>query len=125
MSNAGISPIDLLWMDHRLVLAPTSATDENWVAAGKPCLRQNCAHRHCNHIPSEDMECNECDCLGFVGFAHPDDSEATRAIRSPRYPKRRRRKCADAQQGLSSPTDPNPTGPPLSRKCPDHDRHSC
>ena len=63
MSNAGISLIDLLPMDHRPAWAPTSTTCENWVAAGKPCLRQNCGHRHGNHIPSEDMECNECDCL--------------------------------------------------------------
>lgn len=125
MSNAGIPLIDLLRMDHRPAWAPTSTTCENWVAAGKPCLRQNCGHRHGNHIPSEDMECNECDCLGFVGFGHPDDSGATPAIRSPRYPKRRRRKCPDAQQGLSCPTDPNPTGSPLARKCVDHDRRSC
>ena len=125
MSNAGISPIDVLWMDHRLVLAPTSATYENWVAAGKPCLRQNCAHRHCNHIPSEDMECNECDCLGFVGFAHLDDSGATPAIRSPRNLKRRPGKCPDAQEGRSSPTDPKPNGAPLPRKCSDHDRRTC
>jgi hypothetical protein len=49
------------------------STYEDWVAAGKPCLRQSCRHRHGDHIPSEDMECNECDCLGFVGFAHPGD----------------------------------------------------
>jgi RNA polymerase sigma-70 factor (ECF subfamily) len=79
MSNAGNSPIDLLRMDYRLVRAPTSTSHENWVAAGKPCLRQNCGHHHGNHIPSEDMECNECDCLGFVGFAHPDHSGATPA----------------------------------------------
>ena len=59
--------------------APTSINYENWVAAGKPCLRQDCGHSHGNHIPSEAMECNECDCLGFVGFAHPDDSGATPA----------------------------------------------
>jgi hypothetical protein len=125
MSNAGISPIDLLWMDHRPLRAPTSTTYEHWVAAGKPCLRHTCGHRHGNHIPSEGMECNECDCLGFVGFAHSADSVATPAIRSLRYPNRRRRKCPGAQQGLSPPTDPSPTGSPLSRKCPDHDRHSC
>jgi hypothetical protein len=123
-SNAGVSPIDLLWRDHRLIWAPTSTTYENWVAAGKPCLCQNCGHHRGNHIPSEAMECNECDCLGFVGFAHPDDSSATAARKSPRYPKRRPRKCPDAQQGLSSPTDPKPTGSPPSRKCPDHDRHT-
>jgi hypothetical protein len=59
-------------LDHRLVSgALESTTYEDWVAAGKPCLRQNCGHRHGNHIPSEDMECNECDCLGFVGRSHP------------------------------------------------------
>jgi hypothetical protein len=87
MSNAGISPIDLLWADHhRLARAPTSTTYENWVAAGKPCLRQNCGHRHGNHIPSEDMECDECQCLGFVGFGHPDDSGARPAIKKPEIP---------------------------------------
>jgi hypothetical protein len=54
--------------------APMSTSYEDWVAAGKPCLRQSCGHRHGDHIPSEDMECNKCDCLGFVSFAHPDDS---------------------------------------------------
>jgi hypothetical protein len=56
------------------VRAPMRTSYEDWVAAGKPCLRQSCGHRHGDHIPSEDMECNECDCLGFVGVAHPDDS---------------------------------------------------
>jgi RNA polymerase sigma-70 factor, ECF subfamily len=51
-----------------------STTYEDWVAAGKPCLRQSCGHHHGDHTPSEDMECNECNCLRFVGFAHPDDS---------------------------------------------------
>jgi hypothetical protein len=60
------------------VWAPTSTTYESWVAAGKPCLRQNCGHRHCRHIPSEGMECSGCDCLGFVGFAHPDELRTTR-----------------------------------------------
>ncbi|MCW2649878.1 MAG: hypothetical protein JWR32_854 [Mycobacterium sp.] len=50
-----------------------STTYEDWVAAGKPCLRQSCGHRRGDHIPSEDMECDECDCLAFVGFAHPYD----------------------------------------------------
>jgi hypothetical protein len=95
-----LSVLDLLWMDHRLVCAPTSTTYEGWVAAGKPCLRQNCGHRHGSHIPSEGMECSACDCLGFVGFAHPDDSGTTRA-------------------------DPNPTRPSVSRKCLDHDCYSC
>jgi hypothetical protein len=87
-----LSVLDLPRLDHRLVLAPTSTTSEGWADAGKPCLRQNCGHLRRNHIPSEGMECNECDCLGFVGAAHPDDSRATRAIRSP---KRRRHKHAD------------------------------
>jgi hypothetical protein len=78
LSNAAVSPIDLLWMDHRLIWAPTSTTYETWVAAGKPCLRQNCGHHHGNHIPSEAMECNECDCLGFVGFAHSDEIRSFR-----------------------------------------------
>jgi hypothetical protein len=64
-----LSALDLLWMDHPLDWGPTSTTYEGWVAAGKPCLRQNCGHRHGRHIPSEGMECNACDCLGFVGFA--------------------------------------------------------
>jgi hypothetical protein len=116
MSNAAVSPIDLLWMDHRLMWTPTSTTYENWVAAGKPCLRQNCGHHHGNHIPSEAMECNECDCLGFVGFAHSDQLRSSRrfgatpAIKSPRYPKRRPRESPDARQGLSSLTDPKPPG---------------
>ena len=46
MSNAGIPLIDLLRTDHRPAWAPTSTTCENWVAAGKPCLPQNCGHRH-------------------------------------------------------------------------------
>jgi hypothetical protein len=49
-------------------------TVEDWVAAGKPCMRNSCGHRHCDHIPSEAMECDSCDCLGFVGFAHPRDA---------------------------------------------------
>ena len=103
MSNAGVSPTDLLWMDHQLTWAPTSTTYEDWVAAGKPCLRQHCGHHRGNHIPSEAMECNACDCLGFVGFAHPDDSGATPAIKSPRYAKRRPHKCPDARQRAFAP----------------------
>ncbi len=49
-------------------------TFEDWVAAGKPCMRNSCGHRHCDHIPSEAMECDSCNCLGFVGFAHPGDA---------------------------------------------------
>ena len=109
--SVNLSVLDPLRMDQRLVRAPTRITYESWGAAGKPCLRQNCGHDRGNHIPSEGMECSECDCLGFVGFAHPDDSGATPAIRSSRYPKRRRRTFADAQPGASSPTDPNPLAP--------------
>jgi len=68
---------DLLWMDHRLVWAPTIATYKSWVAAGKPCLRRSCGHHRGSHIASEGMECSECDCPGFVDFAHPDDSGIT------------------------------------------------
>ena len=131
MTSVNLSVLDPLRMDHRLVWATTSTTYESWVAAGKPCLRQSCGHDRGSHIPSEGMECSECDCLGFVGSAHRDDSGATPAIRSPRYPKRRRRTFADAQLrtfadaqlGVSSPADPNPLAP--SRKCLDHDRHRC
>ena len=64
-------------MDHRLVWAPTNTTCDGWTAAGKPCLRQSCGHDHSSHIRSEGMECSKCDCLGFVGFAQPDDSLPT------------------------------------------------
>jgi hypothetical protein len=47
-----------------------NTTYGDWITAGKPCLRQGCGHRHGDHIPSEDMECCDCDCLGFIGFAH-------------------------------------------------------
>jgi hypothetical protein len=57
--------------------APTSTTYEHWVTAGKPCFRHGCGHRHGNHIPSEGMECNECDCLGFVGFADSSRTSST------------------------------------------------
>ena len=54
--------------------APVSLGFEKWAAAaGKPCLRQSCGHPHADHIPSEAMECNQCDCPRFVGFAQPDD----------------------------------------------------
>ena len=53
--------------------APVSFVYEKWVAAGNPCLRQSCGHPHADHIPSEALECNQCDCLRFVGFAQPDD----------------------------------------------------
>ena len=94
--SVDLSAFDLLRLDQ-LVCAPASATYEGWVAAGKPCLRQNCGHRHSRHIPSEGMECNECACLEFVGFTHLDDSSGARVIRSP---KRRRRKCADPLAGV-------------------------
>jgi len=109
--SVNLSVLDPPRMDHRLFWAPTTTTYESWGAAGKPCLRQSCGHDRGSHIPSEGMECSECDCLGFVDFAHPDDSGATPAIRSPRYPKRRRRTFADAQLGVSSPADPNPLAP--------------
>jgi hypothetical protein len=95
--SVDLSVLDPLRMDHRLVWAPTSTTYESWVAAGKPCLRQNCGHNRGSHIPSEGMECNACSCLGFVGFAQSDDSGAARAIRGQR---RRRRNCADAQLAI-------------------------
>jgi hypothetical protein len=62
------------------------AAYEDWVAAGKPCLRQACGHRHGDHIPSEAMECNACDCLRFVGFALPDDAAGQCFVRSRRQP---------------------------------------
>jgi hypothetical protein len=92
-----LSVLDLLWMDRRPVWPPTSTTYEGWVAAGKPCLRQNCGHPHGSHIPSEGMECNACSCLGFVGFAQSDDSGAARTIRGQRH---RRHNCADAQLAI-------------------------
>ena len=92
-----LSVLDLLRFDHRLVWAPTSTAHESWVAVGKPCLRQTCGHDRCSHIPSEGMECSECDCLGFVGFAQSDSSGAPHAIRDPR---RRRRNCADTQPAI-------------------------
>jgi hypothetical protein len=60
-----------------------STTHEDWVAAGKPCLRQACGHRRGDHIPSEAMECNACDCLGFVGLAHPDDAAVWSLLTAP------------------------------------------
>jgi hypothetical protein len=57
--------------------APVSFAYEEWVTAGKPCLRQSCGHHHADHIPSEAMECNQCDCLRFVGFADPAIADAT------------------------------------------------
>jgi hypothetical protein len=59
------------------------ATFEDWVAAGKPCLRKSCRHHQSDHIPSEAMECDLYDCLRFVGFAHPDDATAWSSLRRP------------------------------------------
>jgi len=75
--SVDLSLHDPLWMGHRPVGAPTNTTYEGWAAAGKPCLRQSCGHEHSSHIRSEGMECSKCDCLGFVGFAQPDDSRPT------------------------------------------------
>jgi len=53
--------------------APVSLDFEKWAAAaGKPCVRQSCGHPHADHIPSEAMECNQCDCPRFIGLAQPD-----------------------------------------------------
>lgn len=32
--------------------APVRFAYKKWVAAGKPCLRQNCGHPHAVHIPA-------------------------------------------------------------------------
>jgi hypothetical protein len=74
-----------------------SFTYEKWVAAGKPCLRQSCGHPHADHIPSEAMECDQCDCLRLVGFAHPDDCRCGRQPGG----------CARRATTASSATDPN------------------
>jgi hypothetical protein len=89
MMSVNLSVLDPLRMDQRLVRTPTSTTYAIWGAAGRPCLRQSCGHDRGSHIRSEGMECSECDCLGFVDFANPDDSEA----------------------GGRVPTDPNPLAP--------------
>jgi hypothetical protein len=67
-------PVDLSLLE----LAPVSFANEKWVAAGKPCLRQSCGHPHVDHIPGEAIECNQCDCLKFVGLADPDDCRCNR-----------------------------------------------
>jgi hypothetical protein len=59
-----------------------STTYEGWVAAGKPCLRRGCGHRYGDHIPSEGMECDACDCPWFVGI-HPDDAAVWSSLRAP------------------------------------------
>jgi hypothetical protein len=99
MMSVDLSVLDLLRLDHRLVWvwAPTSTTYEILVAVGKPCLRQTCGHDRASHIPSEGMECSECDCLGFVGFAQSDASGAARAIRGQRW---RCRNCAESQLAI-------------------------
>jgi RNA polymerase sigma-70 factor (ECF subfamily) len=74
-----------------------SFTYEKWVAAGKPCLRQSCGRPHADHIPSEAMECDQCDCLRLVGFAHPDDCRCGRQPGG----------CARCATTASSATDPN------------------
>jgi hypothetical protein len=61
-------------MSVELPLFDLPSLDRRLVAVGKPCLRQTCGHDRGSHIPSEGMECSECDCLGFVGFAQSDDS---------------------------------------------------
>jgi len=60
-------------------------TFEDWVAAGKPCMRTSCGHRHCDHIPSEAMECDSCDCLRFVGFAPPGDAAIGSSLTAPTF----------------------------------------
>jgi hypothetical protein len=68
-------PVDLSLLELVPPVQPREApvSYEQWVAAGKPCLRQSCGHRHADHIPSEAMECDNCDCLRFVGLTLPDD----------------------------------------------------
>jgi hypothetical protein len=74
-------PVDLSLLDLAPVQpreAPVRFTYEKWVAAGKPCLRQSCGHPDADYIPSEAMECDQCDCPRFVGFAHPGDCRCGR-----------------------------------------------
>jgi hypothetical protein len=69
-------PIDLSLLELAPVRpseTPLSVAYEKWVGAGKPCLRQSYAHRNADHIPSEAVECDPCDCLRFVRLTHPDD----------------------------------------------------
>jgi len=61
--------------------APHSVVYEKWVGAGKPCLHQSCGHPHADHIPSEAMECDQCDCLRFVRLAHRDDCRCAHRYR--------------------------------------------
>lgn len=64
-------PVDLSLLDLVPVQpgeAPVGFVYEKWIAAGKPRLCQNCGHSRSDHIPSEAMECDRCDCLRFVGF---------------------------------------------------------
>jgi hypothetical protein len=62
--SVNLSVLDPLRMDHRLVWATTNTPYEGWVAAGKPCLRQNCGHNRGSHIPSEGMECSDATAWG-------------------------------------------------------------
>jgi RNA polymerase sigma-70 factor, ECF subfamily len=89
-----------------------STTYEDWVVAGKPCLRTGCGHRHADHIPGEAMQCDICDCLRFIGSARADDSAMWSSLPSPTRtttstptvsssisPRRRPGGCPDAQHG--------------------------
>jgi hypothetical protein len=114
--------------------ASMTAAYEDWGAAGKPCLRQSCGHRHGDHIPSEAMECDVCDCLGFVGFPHVDDAAVMRTstVSSAVDPDQRAKGNAmlTASSSLINPPQAGPgTGfrefSPTSRECRDHDRDSC
>jgi hypothetical protein len=83
-------PVDLSLLELAPVQpkeAPVSFAYEEWVAAGKPCLRQSRGHHHADHIPSEAMECNQCDCLRFVGLILTiADATATTAYNDPSAP---------------------------------------
>jgi hypothetical protein len=77
-------PIDLSLLELAPVRpseAPLSVAYEKWVGAGRPRLRQRCGHRNADHIPSEAMECDPCDCLRFVRLTHPDDCRCARRHR--------------------------------------------
>jgi hypothetical protein len=61
-------PVDLWLLELTPVQpwgAPVSFAYEQWVAAGKPCLRQSRGRPHADHIPNEAMDCDQCDCLGL------------------------------------------------------------
>jgi hypothetical protein len=59
---------------------------EKWVAAGKPCLRQNCGHSRADHIPSDAMDCDRCrPCPNhFAWSCTTPTSRASNARRSPK-----------------------------------------